>query len=49
MMEEAGTSGKHYNKSAELWRECKIAGTDLVVYNTRGLEGERAGELQEGW
>lgn len=28
--------GKHYNKSAAVWRECKIAGTDLVVYNTRG-------------
>lgn len=31
-------SGKHYNKSAGLWRECKIAGTDLVVYNTEGVE-----------
>lgn len=31
--------GKHYNKSAAVWRECKIAGTDLVVYNTAGWRG----------
>lgn len=49
-------SGKHYNKSAGLWRECKIAGTDLVVYNTRGLVGdqelancEKGGGRERGW
>lgn len=41
--------GKHYNKSAGLWHECKIAGTDLVVYNTRGLERDELANWQEGW
>lgn len=47
--------GKHYNKSAKLWHECKIAGTDLVVYNTRGLERDelasckKGGRRRRGW
>lgn len=42
------TSGKYYNKSSGLWRECKIAGTDLVVYNMRGLEGDELANCNKG-
>lgn len=38
--------GKHYNKSAAVWRECKIAGTDLVVYNTREGWGGKGCKLE---
>lgn len=30
-------NAKHYNKSGVLWRECKIAGTDIVPSTRRSL------------